>query len=40
MEVEFTEEQKMLREAASDFLATECPKTKVRELATHIGLLK
>jgi alkylation response protein AidB-like acyl-CoA dehydrogenase len=32
MDITFTEEQEMLRKSASDFLATECPKTKVREL--------
>lgn len=32
MEVEFTEDQRMLRSAVSEFLATECPKEKVREL--------
>ena len=32
MNTSFTEEQEMLRRAAGDFLATECPKTKVREL--------
>ena len=32
MELEFTEEQEMLRKTVRDFLTTECPKTKVREL--------
>ncbi len=32
MEVEFTEDQRMLRKATSEFLVTECPKDKVREL--------
>jgi len=32
MNTSFTEEQEMLRKTARDFLATECPKTKVREL--------
>ena len=32
MDRTFTEEQEMLRKSASDFLATECPKTKVGEL--------
>lgn len=32
MDIAFTEEQEMLRNAASDFLARECPKSKVREL--------
>ncbi len=32
MEIEFTEDQKMLRTTANDFLAAECPKEKVREL--------
>ena len=32
MDITFTEEQEMLRKSASDFLAAECPKTKVREL--------
>ncbi|MDD5288364.1 MAG: acyl-CoA/acyl-ACP dehydrogenase [Dehalococcoidales bacterium] len=32
MDLRFTEEQEMLRTSAKDFLATECPKTKVREL--------
>ncbi|MFC2028154.1 acyl-CoA dehydrogenase family protein, partial [Chloroflexota bacterium] len=32
MEVEFSEVQQMLRESARDFLASECPKDKVREL--------
>ena len=32
MDISFTEEQEMLRNAASDFLARECPKSKVREL--------
>jgi alkylation response protein AidB-like acyl-CoA dehydrogenase len=32
MNTSFTEEQEMLRKTARDFLATECPKAKVREL--------
>ena len=32
MELKLTEEQEMLRKMADDFLTTECPKTKVREL--------
>lgn len=32
MDVSFSEEQEMLRKTAADFLAAECPKTKVREL--------
>jgi len=32
MDVNFTEEQEMLRKAASEFLAKECPKSKAREL--------
>lgn len=32
MDTRFTEEQEMLRKTAQDFLAAECPKTKVREL--------
>lgn len=32
MDLRFTEAQEMLRKAARDFLTTECPKTKVREL--------
>ncbi len=32
MNLDFTEEQQMLRTAARTFLATECPKKKVREL--------
>jgi alkylation response protein AidB-like acyl-CoA dehydrogenase len=32
MDINFTEEQEMLRKSARDFLAAECPKTKVREL--------
>lgn len=32
MDLRFTEAQEMLRKAARDFLSTECPKTKVREL--------
>lgn len=32
MDIAFTEEQEMLRKAARDFLAAECPKKKVREL--------
>jgi alkylation response protein AidB-like acyl-CoA dehydrogenase len=32
MDTSFTEEQEMLRKTARDFLATECPKAKVREL--------
>jgi len=32
MDIAFTEEQEMLRNMASDFLARECPKSKVREL--------
>lgn len=32
MDFHFTEEQKMLRESARDFLQTECPKTFVREM--------
>ena len=32
MDFSFTEEQEMLRTSAKDFLAKECPKTKVREL--------
>ncbi|MBE0480984.1 MAG: acyl-CoA/acyl-ACP dehydrogenase [Dehalococcoidia bacterium] len=32
MDITFTEEQEMLRKAAGDFLAAECPKTRVREL--------
>ncbi|HUU63446.1 MAG TPA: acyl-CoA dehydrogenase [Dehalococcoidia bacterium] len=32
MNLDFSEEQKMFRAAARDFLASECPKSKVREL--------
>lgn len=32
MDLRFTEEQEMLRKAVRDFLSTECPKEKVREL--------
>jgi len=32
MNLDFTEEQEMLRTSARDFLSTECPKTVVREL--------
>jgi len=32
MDLKFTEEQEMLQKTAIDFLSTECPKTKVREL--------
>lgn len=32
MNLDFTEEQEMLRTSARDFLSTECPKTLVREL--------
>ncbi|MFW6126501.1 MAG: acyl-CoA dehydrogenase family protein [Chloroflexota bacterium] len=32
MDLDFTEEQEMLRTSARDFLSTECPKTMVREL--------
>lgn len=32
MDLRFTEAQEMLRKTARDFLTTECPKTKVREL--------
>ncbi len=32
MDIAFTEEQEMLKKAASDFLAAECPKKLVREL--------
>jgi alkylation response protein AidB-like acyl-CoA dehydrogenase len=32
MDLRFTEEQEMLKTSAKDFLAAECPKTKVREL--------
>lgn len=32
MDLRFTEAQEMLRKTARDFLSTECPKTKVREL--------
>jgi len=32
MDLDFTEEQEMLRTSARDFLTTECPKTMVREL--------
>ena len=32
MDIAFSEEQEMLRNTASDFLANECPKTVVREL--------
>jgi len=32
MDLDFTEEQKMLQKTVSDFLASKCPKTKVREL--------
>ncbi len=32
MDFHFTEEQKMLKESARDFLQTECPKTFVREM--------
>jgi len=32
MDLRFTEEQDMLRKTARDFLTTECPKAKVREL--------
>ena len=32
MDMKFTEEQEMLQKTAIDFLAAECPKTKVREL--------
>jgi acyl-CoA dehydrogenase len=33
MDFSFTEEQDMLRSSARDFLANECPKAKIRELA-------
>jgi alkylation response protein AidB-like acyl-CoA dehydrogenase len=33
MDFEFSEEQKMLRASARDFLETQCPKTLVREMA-------
>lgn len=33
MDFDFTEEQNMLRKSARDFLAKECPKAKVREMA-------
>ncbi len=32
MDITFTEEQEMLKKSARDFLAAECPKTRVREL--------
>ena len=32
MNLDFTEEQEMLRTSARDFLSTECPKATVREL--------
>lgn len=32
MDLRFTEEQEILKQSARDFLATECPKTMVREL--------
>ena len=32
MDLRFTEEQEILRQTARDFLATECPKTLIREL--------
>jgi len=32
MYIDFTEEQKMLQRTVADFLASKCPKTKVREL--------
>ena len=32
MDIDFTEEQKMLKETVADFLVSKCPKTKVREL--------
>jgi len=32
MDLDFTEEQEMLRTSARDFLTTECPKTLVRGL--------
>jgi len=38
MDLRFTEEQEMLRKAVRDFLSTECPKEKVRELVkSEIG---
>ena len=38
MDLRFTEEQEMLRKAVKDFLSTECPKEKVRELVkSEIG---
>ena len=33
MDFSLTEEQEMLRKASRDFLATECPKSLVREMA-------
>jgi hypothetical protein len=33
MNLDFSEEQKMLRAAVRDFLASECPKSKVRDIA-------
>jgi alkylation response protein AidB-like acyl-CoA dehydrogenase len=35
MDFHFSEEQKMLRESARDFLQTECPKAFVREMEKH-----
>ena len=32
MNLDFSEEQKMFRAAVRDFLVSECPKSKVREL--------
>ncbi len=32
MNLDFTEDQKMLRTMARDFLSTECPKSLVREM--------
>ncbi|NQT74608.1 MAG: acyl-CoA/acyl-ACP dehydrogenase [Chloroflexi bacterium] len=37
MEVEFSETQRLLRDSARNFLATECPKGKVRELEEDQG---
>ncbi len=37
MDLRFTEEQEILRQSARDFLATECPKTLVRELERSEG---
>ena len=34
MNFTLTEEQEMLKKTARDFLATECPKTLVREMET------